>query len=316
MRYVLRSVAGTLPSVGRSALGGIAIILAVAACGSSSASPSSSATHSSAGPSGAATTSGSPEAAATSSAAPPGLVSAGKLTYCSDMEYPPGISLQDGKPVGYDHDIGVAVAKQMGVTAEFLQIPFASIIGALNAKKCDAIINSVNVTAAREKVVDMVPYGGVGYTILVQKGNAHHVLTVKDLCGLSAGASLGEWYIPFLQSISAKCKQSGKPGIDVVTFESELDGIQSLAQGKVTVMLVGSPYAPTDVTHGGGQFEIGGQPNQKPIPIAIVLRKGAALRASVAKAVQTLYRDGSIPEIFTAWKLPSLKLSSSQIPSS
>jgi ABC-type amino acid transport substrate-binding protein len=46
------------------------------------------------------------------------------------MEFPPEISIQFGQPVGYDHDIGVAVANQMGLRAEFVQTPFASIFGA------------------------------------------------------------------------------------------------------------------------------------------------------------------------------------------
>jgi len=56
---------------------------------------------------------------------PSGLVKAGRLTYCSDMRYPPEISIQFGEPVGYDHDIGVAVANEMGLRAEFVQTPFA-----------------------------------------------------------------------------------------------------------------------------------------------------------------------------------------------
>ena len=50
----------------------------------------------------------------------------------------------------------------MGVKASFKNTTFDSIIAALKAKKCDAVISGMNDNAARRKQVDFVDYLKVG----------------------------------------------------------------------------------------------------------------------------------------------------------
>jgi polar amino acid transport system substrate-binding protein len=241
--------------------------------------------------------------------APAGLVAAGTLTYCSDMSYPPEISIQNGKPVGYDHDIGIAVAKELGLDVQFQQIPFASIIAALQAGKCDAIINSVTITAAREKSVFMVPYGQYGQTLLVPQGNPKHVTGLGNLCGLSVGAPLGSNYIPLLQGVTATCKKSGKSGVDVVGFETDAEGVQDLAQGKLDAYIEDAPPSQLYLERTKGQVQVGGAPSQDPAPMGIVVAKShPALRTAIAQAVKLLYANGTIQAIYKKWQLPSLSL--------
>jgi polar amino acid transport system substrate-binding protein len=87
-------------------------------------------------------------------APPAGIAKAGKIVYCSDLTYPPEESLQGSKPVGSDVDIGTALAKLMGVKADFKNTGFTGIIAALVGKRCDAIISAMTDTAARRKSVD------------------------------------------------------------------------------------------------------------------------------------------------------------------
>src|SRR5207248_389471 len=67
-----------------------------------------------------------------------------------------------GITVGSDIDFGTEIAKQMGVKAVFKNTVFDSIIAALKAKKCDAIISGMNDTPERRKQVDFVDYLKVG----------------------------------------------------------------------------------------------------------------------------------------------------------
>src|SRR5262249_53001634 len=79
-------------------------------------------------------------AAAAAVKPPAGIARAGQIVYCTDATYPPEDYIQGGKIVGSDVDIGTGVAKLMGVKAEFRNTTFDSIIPALLAKKCDAIL--------------------------------------------------------------------------------------------------------------------------------------------------------------------------------
>ena len=115
--------------------------------------------------------------AAASVTPPPAIKSAGQIVFCTDATYPPEESIPTGstKPIGSDIDIGTAVAAQMGVKASFKNTTFDSIIAALKAKKCDAVISGMNDTAQRRKQVDFVDYLKVGQSIMVKAGNPEHL---------------------------------------------------------------------------------------------------------------------------------------------
>src|SRR5437773_5392031 len=80
---------------------------------------------------------------------PPNIKRAGRIVFCSDITYPPEEYYKGSKAVGSDIDFGTAVAKLMGVQAQFKNTTFDSIIAALLAKKCVAIISGMNDTAER-----------------------------------------------------------------------------------------------------------------------------------------------------------------------
>ena len=130
-------------------------------------------------------------AAAASVAPPPNVAKAGALVYCSDMTYPPEESLQDGKPVGSDIDIAAAVARLMGVKARFKQVGFDGLIAALLTKRCDAVISGMTDNAQRRKQVDFADYMALGYSLVVAKGNPHHVTGLASLSGLRVAVQSG-----------------------------------------------------------------------------------------------------------------------------
>ena len=127
--------------------------------------------------------------AAASVTPPPAIKSAGQIVFCTDATYPPEESIPTGstKPVGSDIDIGSAAAAQMGVKATFKNTTFDSIIAALKAKKCDAVISGMNDTPDRRKQVDFVDYLKVGQSIMVKAGNPEHITSLASLSGKNIG---------------------------------------------------------------------------------------------------------------------------------
>src|SRR5207245_10752269 len=86
-----------------------------------------------------------PAPAATSgcSTAPSSLLTAGTLTIGSDVEYPPQEFMQQNVPVGFDLDVGAAIAKKMCLKSTVVNQTFNSIIPALNAQKFDVIMSAM-----------------------------------------------------------------------------------------------------------------------------------------------------------------------------
>jgi polar amino acid transport system substrate-binding protein len=231
---------------------------------------------------------------------PASIKAAGKVVYCTDATYPPEEYYVGSKIVGSDIDIGAGVAKLMGVKAEFKNTTFDSIIPALLAKKCDAIISGMNDTAERRKQVNFVDYLKVGQSITVKKGNPLHITTLSDLSGHSVSVESGTTNRDFLAAESKKLVKKGKAPITIKTFPKDTDSFAALLAGRVDAYFADAPPAAYYAKKYKTKVEIGGNP-VNPFPIGIAIRKGDSLRAATVKAIAIMTRTGAMKRIVTKW---------------
>jgi len=132
----------------------------------------------------------------TSSTADTGTTKAA-LKVCSDIPYEP-MEFGDGKEstksgyTGFDIDIVQQIADDAGRKLEVSVTPFDGIFGALNAKKCDAVVSSVTITDDRKKQMDFTaPYFDSNQSLMVRKADADTFKTLPDLAGKSIGVQTG-----------------------------------------------------------------------------------------------------------------------------
>jgi polar amino acid transport system substrate-binding protein len=276
-------------------LAGLITLLVATAAGCGGSSKKSSGT----------TSAGTTTTSSGASVTPPANIkSAGKIVYCSDITYPPEESYGAGnKPEGSDIDIGTEIAKRMGVTASFANTTFDSIIAALKAKKCDAIISGMNDTPARRNQVDFVDYLKVGQSLMVKKGNPEHIAALADLAGKSVSVESGTTNRDFLAAQSTKLTKSGKKSITIKTFPKDTDAASALKAGRVDAYFGDSPVVVYYVSKDPA-FSVGGSPIN-PIPIGIAVRKGDPLGPAIKRALTLMYADGTMQRIVSKWKMTS-----------
>jgi polar amino acid transport system substrate-binding protein len=240
-------------------------------------------------------------AGSTKIAPPANIAKAGKIVWCSDIEYPPFEAYQGSKAVGADIDIAGAISRAMGVKAEFKNVVFDSIIAALLTKKCDAIISAMNDTAERRKVVDFVDYLKVGQSLMVKKGNPKHISTLASLGDKTVSVQSGTTMRQFLAATSARLVKQGKNGFTIKTFPKDTDAIAALKAGRVDAYFADSPvvayYASKDPS-----LAIAGAPIS-PLPYGLAIRKHDPLRAAVQRAVNQIYRTGAMRRVAAKWGL-------------
>jgi polar amino acid transport system substrate-binding protein len=238
-------------------------------------------------------------AGSTKIAPPANIAKAGKIVWCSDIEYPPFEAYQGSKAVGADMDITSGISAAMGVKAEFKNVVFDSIIAALLAKKCDAIVSAMNDTPERRKVVDFVDYIKVGQSLMVKKGNPKQISTLQSLGGKVVSVQAGTTMRQFLAATSARLVKQGKQGFTIKTFPKDTDAIAALKAGRVDAYFADSPvvafYASKD-----SSLAIAGSPIS-PLPYGLAIRKHDPLRAAVQKAVNQLYATGAMRRIVAKW---------------
>ena len=234
-------------------------------------------------------------------------IRASTLTFCTDATYPPEEYFQGSKIIGSDIDIATEVSKRIGMTASFKNTGFDAIIGALLAKKCDAIISGMNDTPSRRKQVAFVDYIRVGQAVMVRTGNPKHIKSVADLSGKSISVEVGTTNKDFLDAQSKLLKKAGKKPITVVTFPKDTDAAAALKTGKVDAYFGDAPVVAYYITKDPKSFAFGVNP-VAPIPVGIALRKGDPLIPKVRKAVAAMYADGTMQKILAKWKMSGTAL--------
>jgi polar amino acid transport system substrate-binding protein len=238
---------------------------------------------------------------------PPSIAGAGRIVFCSDLGYPPMESLQGTRPVGADIDIGSAIAKSMHVKAHFKNVGFDGIIAALLAKKCDAILAAMTDTAQRRKQVDFTDYLIVGMSLMVKRGNPHHVNGLASLSGLRVAVQLGTTERDALITLNKRLSKQERKPVVIKLFNKDSDAAAALVTGKVDVYFSDDPPVGYYVKKSGGKFEVAANKIQA-APYGIATRKNDPLGPATGKAVAQLYANGTMKSLLAKWGLSAFAL--------
>jgi polar amino acid transport system substrate-binding protein len=210
-------------------------------------------------------------------------------------------SIVNGKAAGADVDIANAVAKQLGSTAQIKTTGFPVIIGALTAKKCNAIISAMTITPARSKVVHFTPYIDVGAFLMVKKGNPEHIATLASLSGKSAAVQSSTTELAGLQAENKILQKQGKPLITIKSYPADTSAAQAILHGHVSAYFADAPPVLYYIRTTGGQFQTAGSQIET-APEGIATRKGDPLGLKIGNAIQALYLNGKMKTILAHWQ--------------
>ncbi len=238
---------------------------------------------------------------------PPSVDKAGELVFCTDLGYPPMESLLGGKPVGADIEIGRAVAGLMGVEAKWRNVGFDGIIAALLAKKCDAILAAMTDTAQRREQVDFTDYLLVGMSLMVKKGNPHHITGLASLSGLRVAVQVGTTEKDALTAENKLLAKQNRKPVVIKLFNKDTDAAAALVTGKVDAYFSDDPPVGYYVKQSGGKLEVAADKIQA-APYGIATRKNDPLGAAMGKAIDQLYANGTMKSILAKWGLSAFAL--------
>src|ERR1700737_3331753 len=261
----------------------------------------------------------SPTALAIASPTPPtitpptNLVRPGTVTFLSDTTYPPQESIDPStqQAVGFDIEIAQALAAKMGLTATIQKTDSPQIVGALLAKKGDAIISALQITPDLQRQVALVAYFRAGQAILVRKGNPSGITGLSDLCGKKVAVQVQSPEENTVDEANGGvCKDST---IKKQVYPTDLQAVLILKQRGVDAALDDSPVAAYFVKQTPDQLELAGPPlTTNPAGIAVQPKNGELLKA-VQQAMIAIYQDGTYRQILAAWNLLDGEIPASQI---
>jgi polar amino acid transport system substrate-binding protein len=232
---------------------------------------------------------------------PDAIKSDGKLKIGTDASYPPNEYVDtDGKTiVGWDVDLGTAIAKKLGLEPEFENANFDTIIPGISSGKYELGVSSFTDNLEREKVVDFVDYYSAGTAWAAQKGNPKNV-DPNNACGLKVGVQRGTVQVDDITTKSKACTDAGKPAIEQVVRTQQTEVNADLVSGKTDAMAADSPIVGYAVKQTGNKIEIVGQVYDT-APYGFAVKKGSEMTALVQKAVAALMADGTYKSIMDEW---------------
>ena len=170
----------------------LVLALLLAACGGDETTSSASPTPSASGSAAAATWTEADLAAIQADPAlkamlPSSIQSSGVIKCLSDIPYPPWEYFDPAdstNPAGFDYDVSQALGKKIGVTVDFIDKPFDSILLQIKGGNGDMSMSAMYDNAERQAAgFSFVDYSFDGTGMLVVKGNPKGVTNLDSLIG-------------------------------------------------------------------------------------------------------------------------------------
>lgn len=215
--------------------------------------------------------------------------SSGQLRIGTEGTYAP-FTYHDGanKLVGFDVEIGEAVAARLGVEPVFIEGKWDGLIAGLDANRYDAVINQVGITETRKEKYDFSePYIVSKAVLIVRDGNTD-IHDFADLEGKKAAQSLTSNYAAMATEAGAELL--GTNGFDesiqlVLTRRADATINDSLSFLDFKKQ---KPDAPVKIVAEKPDAEASG----------IIVRKGdPAFVAALNKALDEIRADGTYQKI-------------------
>ena len=259
-----------------------AMMMSLAACGSSASSASSEAVSSEAASE---VASASSEAA---SAAELTTVTPGKLTMSTNAAFPPYESTDDnGNFIGIDIDVAAAIAEKLGLELQVDDMDFDAALLAAQNGKSDMVMAGVTVTEDRQLVMDFSDSYATGIQSIIVKEDSD-IATPDDLADKMIGTQRGTTgYIYCSDDFGDE---------HVTPYDNGLTAVQALVNGQVDAVVIDNAPAKEFVEANPGLKILDTAYAEE--DYAIGFAKGnTAMQSTVNAALEELKNDGTLQAI-------------------
>ena len=233
---------------------------------------------------------------------PPPELEDGVLRIGSDIPYPPfeSYAAGSGTLTGIDADLARALAEQLGVEVQFVDIDAEGRIPALEDGRVDAIMSAMTITEARRQLIDFIPYFKGGTGILVPGGNPTGIRVDYHLCLHTVAVQEGTLQLDQLKALNTSLCAGGV-NVRIKTFTQHGQAVAELRAGGADAVVTDYAAALNDVRLSDGSLEVIDF-QMLPVTYGIGVRKGSGeLKAALTDALATLMKDGRYDDILYSW---------------
>jgi len=267
-----------------------ALVLSLAACGStaSSAASSEAASPAAASSDAASSEAASSEAASETETAELSTVEPGKLIMSTNAAFPPyEMTTDSGEFEGIDIETAQAIADKLGLELQIDDMDFDAALLAVQQGKSDMVMAGVTVTDERQNVMDFTDSYATGIQSIIVKEDSD-IASVDDLAGKKIGTQRGTTgYLYCSDDFGDE---------NVVAYDDGLTAVQMLNNGQVDCVVIDNAPAKEFIAANPGLKLLDTAYVEE--SYAIGIGKGnTELKDAINTALEELKADGTLQAI-------------------
>lgn len=189
--------------------------------------------------------------------------------------------------VGYDVEVGQAIAEKLGVEANFVEGEWDGLLAGLDAGRYDIMVNGVGITPDRQEKYDFSTPYAYNRTVVMVNGDDDTIQSMEDLDGKQTANTISSTYATQAEAYGAEVT-----GVDDLNQTIELllsSRIDATLNAEVT-------YFDYMKAHPDANIKIAAYSDEVE-QVAIPVRKGAenaSLLAAIDAALAELAEDGTL----------------------
>lgn len=219
------------------------------------------------------------------------IQSKGQITIAMEGTWSPWtFHNEDDELVGYDVEVGKALAERLGVKPNFVEGPWDGLLAGLEVGRYDIMINGVGITEERQKKYDFsVPYA-YNKPVVIVRGDYDEIHTMEDLKGKKTANTITSLF----------AETAEKYGANVIGVDDLNQTLELVLSGRIDATLN------TEVTyfeymraHPEANLKIAAY-GEDVTEIGIPLRKGeeiATLKEAINAALADMAESGVLTEL-------------------
>ena len=267
-----------------------ALVLSLAACGStaSSAASSEAASPEAASSDAASSEAASSEAASETETAELSTVEPGKLIMSTNAAFPPyEMTTDSGEFEGIDIETAQAISDKLGLELQIDDMDFDAALLAVQQGKADMVMAGVTVTDERQNVMDFTDSYATGIQSIIVKEDSD-IASVDDLAGKKIGTQRGTTgYLYCSDDFGDE---------NVVAYDNGLTAVQMLNNGQVDCVVIDNAPAKEFIAANPGLKLLDTAYVEE--SYAIGIGKGnTELKDAINTALEELKADGTLQAI-------------------
>jgi len=228
------------------------------------------------------------------------VTSSGKLTYGSDKEGGGPYAFPDPKAprevIGFEVELMNALAKALGVKAEFSQGPWDRLLKVLDTRTIDVVVNGYEWTEDRARdYLATRPYYIYQLQLMASKKSA-----IQSWADLRQPKPNGRrWRVGVLVSSAAFnfAQESGGTNVEVVPFDGSTDAMNAVGSGQIDATLQDLPAA-IFYRDRFPNLKFAGKPEGHGYYVIFLRQEDKALCEALDLALEDLIQSGTLRSIY------------------